>query len=180
MRSKSNLRTFTLQDFDALDHFFRFNPAYLDACVVKQDMFHFDSYKRLCQIVGHWTLNGYGWYGLFDENSDELLGIVGAEYNQYIRNAEFTLISSDVTAKNRLTWMLMFRYMCLGDWQKFGVDTYAVIESNNHPCVRLVEKSGAKFIKESHYAEGSKGKLYKIDWDKGYERFKGFKVFNGT
>lgn len=177
MLSRSIFRKFVATDFPELDKFFRFNPAYADSCVVKRDMAGYDTFRRLCQIVGHWELNGYGWHGLFQHRTGALLGIIGAEYNHFLRNAEFTLISSSIEAKTRLTWMLTYHYMLAREWENFGVDTYAIIAPENLVCINLVEKCGSKFIKDDLYAEGSKGKLYKLDWQKADDRFRKSRVF---
>jgi hypothetical protein len=177
MLSKTILRRFVADDFKVLDQFFRFNPAYEASFVVKRDMRSFDSFQRFCQIIGHWELNGYGWYGLFDDSNTTLLGIIGAEYNWFLRNAEFTMISSDVTSKNRLTWMMYYRYMQSEEWRKIRTDTYAIVASTNESCLAMISKSGGRFIKEDMYAERFEGKLFKIDWEITYERFQNSRVF---
>ena len=176
MLSKAVLRRLIRTDFAKVDKFLRFNSAFAESLVVKRDMESYDSFRRFCQIVGHWEVNGYGWYGMFEYGTGQLLGVVGAEYNPHLRNAEFALISSAMPGKNRLTWLMMYRYLLTEDWRKIEHDTYAIIAPDNVLSISLVEKSGGTFVREDTYAEGSKGKVYKLHWDKALERLHASRV----
>jgi RimJ/RimL family protein N-acetyltransferase len=165
------LRRVGADDFEAFDKFARFDEAFGFSCIPKGNYSAEESWHRFCQIIGHWQLRGYGWYGLFDADSHKLLGAIGAEYSPFLRNVEFALVTRYLPGQHRSTWQMAYEYVLTEDWRRFETDTYARVDSENKPCKAFLARFGCRYIKEYKDAKGSTTEIWKVDWPSVVQRY---------
>jgi RimJ/RimL family protein N-acetyltransferase len=165
------LRRVNADDFDAYDRFVRFDEAFAYSCIPKGNYSREDSWSRFCQIVGHWELRGYGWYGLFDSESHKLLGGIGAEYSPMLRNVEFALITKYMPNQHRNTWQMAYEYVLTEDWRRFETDTYARVDSDNKACKAFMTRFGCHYVREYEDVKGLRTEIWKVDWSRVVERY---------
>jgi RimJ/RimL family protein N-acetyltransferase len=165
------LRRVQADDFEAFDKFARFDDAFAYCCIPKGNYSATESWRHFCEVIGHWELRGYGWYGLFDSDSHKLLGSIGAQYSPFLRNVEFALVSRYLPGQHRHTWQMAYEYVLTEDWRKFETDTYARVDSENIACKAFLRRFGCRYIKEFKDAKGSTTEIWKVDWPSVVERY---------
>jgi hypothetical protein len=172
-------RRFDVSDFEAFERFTRFNSAFKDSYFPARNLTAVESWNRFCQLVGHWEIRGYGWYGFFKIGSKSLMGIVGAEFSPFLRNPEFTLISSEENRRLN-TWEMMASYLQTQDWRLIEDETYVRVNKENSDCKAILRRCGFKQVLEQKYAENSTAEIWKLDWSLAIDRYNKSKIHSAT
>jgi RimJ/RimL family protein N-acetyltransferase len=165
------LRKFTNDDFDSFERFTRFNDAFKTSYFPERNLSAVESWSRFCQLIGHWQIRDYGWYGFFQPESKTILGIVGAEFSPFLRNPEFTVISSNCANKRLNTWQMLCAYLQTENWRYIEKDTYLRVNKLNTDCKTLLRRFGFKYLTEHQYAENCTAEIWKLDWSLAIDRY---------
>jgi len=108
-----------------------------------------DAWRRMAVLVGHWTLRGFGYWAVEVKQTSEFAGIAGLWFPRgwAEREAAYSLLSAHHSkgyATEAVARVRDHAYRDLG-WATL----VSCIALENTPSIRVAEKLGAKFERET-------------------------------
>lgn len=120
-----------------------------------------ESWNRMVFLIGHWQINGYGYWAIEDKESGRFIGEVG--FMDAKRDMELPFPSSFEAG-----WVLAPPFHKKGlayealigahDWLKRTINppsSFCIIHPENLPSIRLAEKLGYDFHSQADYKNTS-------------------------
>lgn len=152
------LRPFVHEDWRALHAYY--SDAEATRYTVGRAFTEADTWRAMASMVGHWTLRGYGPYGVEGKETGALMGVVGLWYPNDWPEPE-------------IKWALARPYQGRGFASEAAravqgmaarhlpmLHLISLIHEDNEPSIRLAEAVGARFEREMEF-RGARARIYR-------------------